>query len=54
MNKLAFDLSLLVGVALASVGVGLIDIAWGLIAAGGLVIVLTLHNAWFTRARRVE
>ena len=52
MNKHVYNLSILAGVSLVGIGIGLHDLGAGLATAGALVIALTLFGAFLsTRSR---
>lgn len=44
MNVLVYNLSLIAGTLLVSVGVGLISLPYGLVTGGTLVVGLTIFN----------
>lgn len=45
MNKYVYNLSMIAGVILVGVGLGLIKMAYGLIGSGSLIILLTVFAA---------
>ena len=53
MNVLVYNLSLVAGMLLVSVGVGLWSLAGGMVAGGVLLIGLTIFNMLLTRTRSV-
>lgn len=44
MNDLVYNVSNFLGLLLTSIGVGMINIPWGLITAGILLIALNVYN----------